>query len=378
MKQTRIKLSDKEINAEMLSIERRHNHEKDVLELARADLEQGIPREDIEKYLSRKYSLRQMQIYSDCLRNNFDEEVIGIICREDFNCHQMEEAYRVYNQFKDIEKLKKVVEGNDSIPDRMKATVNKCIEKTEQINSQKNVSKDNSNEESRRNVQSDEEVRQKLVDEISEKDKELVEKQDALNNSIRKVTLLNKELDSKNEQIKELNDTIYELQRMVRNKSDLLEDANDRINRLKDELNSSKMNTSKEQAEDKGDTETIKESAAMYESDKQAFGVPVYYSIPVMGGGERNIGMMEAEYTKKKSSGLKSLFSRICMKKKSHIDIVKLVSAGKLTQEQLAMIKNAMEKKLTEEQLVTLINSNLEPVRMKEVIEIAVMENEWE
>ena len=36
------------------------------------------------------------------------------------------------------------------------------------------------------------------------------------------------------------------------------------------------------------------------------------------------------------------------------------------------------EKKLTEEQLVTLINSNLEPVRMKEVIEIAVMENEWE
>lgn len=82
--------------------------------------------------------------------------------------------------------------------------------------------------------------------------------------------------------------------------------------------------------------------------------------------------------TVKKSMSFRKFFDKLCLRKKSHKDIVKLVADGRLSASQLSMIKVAMQRSITEKQLITLINSNLEPERMMEVIEIAVMENSWE
>ena len=67
--------------------------------------------------------------------------------------------------------------------------------------------------------------------------------------------------------------------------------------------------------------------------------------------------------------------SKLLFKKKSRADIVKLVASGNLVPDQLVQIKIAIERGLTEGQLVELINNNLAPDRMKEIIEIAVLEN---
>ena len=70
-----------------------------------------------------------------------------------------------------------------------------------------------------------------------------------------------------------------------------------------------------------------------------------------------------------------SLFARLSFKKKSRADIVKLVVSGDLVPAQLVQIKSAIEKGLTESQLVELINNNISAEKMKEIIEIAVLEN---
>ena len=65
----------------------------------------------------------------------------------------------------------------------------------------------------------------------------------------------------------------------------------------------------------------------------------------------------------------------LSFKKKSRADIVKLVASGDLVPAQLVQIKSAIEKGLTESQLVELINNNISAEKMKEIIEIAVLEN---
>ena len=76
-----------------------------------------------------------------------------------------------------------------------------------------------------------------------------------------------------------------------------------------------------------------------------------------------------------KTNGVVSLISKLCFKKKSRADIVKSDASGDMVPEQLIQIKCGIEKGLTEGQLVELINNNLSAEKMKEIIEIAVLEN---
>ena len=76
-----------------------------------------------------------------------------------------------------------------------------------------------------------------------------------------------------------------------------------------------------------------------------------------------------------KRKGIYLLVGRLGFEKKSTQDLVKLVAEEKLVAEQLIEIQNAMKKGLTEEQLVTLINNGVSAEQMREIIEIAVLEN---
>jgi hypothetical protein len=79
-----------------------------------------------------------------------------------------------------------------------------------------------------------------------------------------------------------------------------------------------------------------------------------------------------------KRKGIYLLVGRLGFEKKSKQDLVKLVAEEKLVAEQLIEIQNAMKKGLTEEQLVTLINNGVSAEQMREIIEIAVLENNME
>ena len=76
-----------------------------------------------------------------------------------------------------------------------------------------------------------------------------------------------------------------------------------------------------------------------------------------------------------KRKGIYLLVGRLGFEKKSKQDLVRLVAEGKLGTEQLIEIQNAMKQGLTEEQLVTLINNGVSAEQMREIIEIAVLEN---
>ncbi len=108
-----------------------------------------------------------------------------------------------------------------------------------------------------------------------------------------------------------------------------------------------------------------------------ANGIPVYYQIPIVDGTGNVVQRLPIERSVRKSSysGVASLFARLSFKKKSRADIVKLVASGDLVPAQLVQIKSAIEKGLTESQLVELINNNISAEKMKEIIEIAVLEN---
>ena len=79
--------------------------------------------------------------------------------------------------------------------------------------------------------------------------------------------------------------------------------------------------------------------------------------------------------TPSKQSGMYALAGKLAFKKKSRQDIVGMVASGRLNTAQLVQIKHAIERGLTEQQLVHLINSCVPPEQMKEIIEIAELEN---
>jgi hypothetical protein len=89
----------------------------------------------------------------------------------------------------------------------------------------------------------------------------------------------------------------------------------------------------------------------------------------------RVIQKVQIDRSESKSNGVIGLLSKLCFKKKSRADIVKLVASGDLAPAQLIQIKSGIEKGLTEGQLVELINNNVAAEKMKEIIEIAVLEN---
>ena len=71
-----------------------------------------------------------------------------------------------------------------------------------------------------------------------------------------------------------------------------------------------------------------------------------------------------------------AMFSRLCLRKRT--DIVRLLAEKDLSPEQLAQVRNAIEKGLTEKQLLVLINNKIPAEQMEEIIRIAVYENKMQ
>ena len=103
--------------------------------------------------------------------------------------------------------------------------------------------------------------------------------------------------------------------------------------------------------------------------------IPVQYVATFPGVQNQPPVQAVIERTQSKNTGMYTMLGKLAFKKKSKQDIVSLVASGDLTTEQLVQIRLAMEKELTEEQLLELIHSNASPDQMKEIIEIAVLEN---
>lgn len=126
--------------------------------------------------------------------------------------------------------------------------------------------------------------------------------------------------------------------------------------------------------------ETAINMASVPESFSQAkaiYGKPIYYAL-VHDGNGNVVQTMPMERINRKSNGCLAAMSKMLFKKKSRQDIVKLVASGELVPAQLIQVRSAIEKGLTEGQLLELIHNKVPAEQMKEIIEIAVLENSLE
>lgn len=380
-------LSKSEIGKHIDILKSGKRYSEEIIALIKDDLEYGFSKEQTELYLKSGYNIGQMRVYSECLRDGKSEEFISLIERTELTAPQMQIAFEFYKKGVPIATIEEVVARKET-PIAMKTAFGQFLEQIQTVKQEtatepeyvqelvkkmeEIVSKicfqekryDALNEKLTifESTKADEQIRENLVKENADKEQLLDDQQDKLNQANSAISRLREQLEFKN---KEMN--------RMSNRIETLED------KLLHATNVNVVTSSEQKREEEGNvqSEVKKEGAAMTQQTivTEPMGMPIFYQIPVVDMQGRVIQKVQIDRTESKSNGVIGVLSKLCFKKKSRADIVKLVASGDLAPAQLIQIKSGIEKGLTEGQLVELINNNVAAEKMKEIIEIAVLEN---
>lgn len=380
-------LSKSEIGKHIDILKSGKRYSEEIIALIKDDLEYGFSKEQTELYLKSGYNIGQMKVYSECLRDGKSEEFLSLIERTELTAPQMQIAFEFYKKGVPITTIEEVVARKET-PIDMKAAFGKFLEQIQTIKQEtatepeyvqelvkkmeEIVSKicfqdkryDALNEKLTvfESTKADEQIRENLVKENADKEQLLNDQQDKLNQANSAISRLREQLEFKDKEMNRMSNRIETLE------DKLLHATN---------VNAVTSSESKKEEERNVQSEIKKEGAAMTQQTivTEPMGIPIFYQIPVVDMQGRVIQKVQIERSESKSNGVIGLLSKLCFKKKSRSDIVKLVASGDLAPAQLIQIKSGIEKGLTEGQLVELINNNVAAEKMKEIIEIAVLEN---
>ena len=374
-----------------LQLLRNKHFSEDTIALVKSDYEYGLKEEEISLYLNKSYDIEQMKILSECLHKDVPKDVIDIIKNTKYSVHQMQVSLEFYEKGVPVQTIKEVMDKGEKpitmrrlyeevleqlnnvkeqIPEEseyVKALISQMDEVVAKINHQNErydaLNKKLSEIETSKD---DEEVRDRLVKENQDKDALINSQQNELNKASSTIARLRDDIEKKDKEMKRMGDRIESLE------DKLISVATE--NKKEAE---SKAEPQESQSVPQADKKMVDTVAVPQNMQAVANGIPVYYQIPVVDGTGNVVQRLPIERSVRKSSnsGVVSLFARLSFKKKSRADIVKLVASGDLVPAQLVQIKSAIEKGLTESQLVELINNNISAEKMKEIIEIAVLEN---
>ena len=374
-----------------LQLLRNKHFSEDTIALVKSDYEYGLKEEEISLYLNKSYDIEQMKILSECLHKDVPKDVIDIIQNTKYSVHQMQVSLEFYEKGVPVQTIKEVMDKGEKpitmrrlyeevleqlnkvkeqIPEEseyVKALISQMDEVVEKINHQNErydaLNKKLSEIETSKD---DEEVRERLVKENQDKDALINSQQNELNKASSTIARLRDDIEKKDKEMKRMGDRIESLEdKIISVATENKKEAE------------SKAEPQESQSVSQADKKMVDTVAVPQNMQAVANGIPVYYQIPVVDGTGNVVQRLPIERSVRKSSnsGVVSLFARLSFKKKSRADIVKLVASGDLVPAQLVQIKSAIEKGLTESQLVELINNNISAEKMKEIIEIAVLEN---
>lgn len=374
-----------------LQLLRNKHFSEDTIALVKSDYEYGLKEEEISLYLNKSYDIEQMKILSECLHKDVPKDVIDIIKNTKYSVHQMQVSLEFYEKGVPVQTIKEVMDKGEKpitmrrlyeevleqlnkvkkqIPEEseyVKALISQMDEVVAKINHQNErydaLNKKLSEIETSKD---DEEVRERLVKENQDKDALINSQQNELNKASSTIARLRDDIEKKDKEMKRMGDRIESLEdKIISVATENKKEAE------------SKAEPQESQSVSKADKKMVDTVAVPQNMQAVANGIPVYYQIPVVDGTGNVVQRLPIERSVRKSSnsGVVSLFARLSFKKKSRADIVKLVASGDLVPAQLVQIKSAIEKGLTESQLVELINNNISAEKMKEIIEIAVLEN---
>ena len=374
-----------------LQLLRNKHFSEDTIALVKSDYEYGLTEEEISLYLNKSYDIEQMKILSECLHKDVPKDVIDIIKNTKYSVHQMQVSLEFYEKGVPVQTIKEVMDNGEKpitmrglyeevleqlnkvkkqIPEEseyVKALISQMDEVVAKINHQNErydaLNKKLSEIETSKD---DEEVRERLVKENQDKDALINSQQNELNKASSTIARLRDDIEKKDKEMKRMGDRIESLEdKIISVATENKKEAE------------SKAEPQESQSVSQADKKMVDTVAVPQNMQAVANGIPVYYQIPLVDGTGNVVQRLPIERSVRKSSnsGVASLFAILSFKKKSRADIVKLVASGDLVPAQLVQIKSAIEKGLTESQLVELINNNISAEKMKEIIEIAVLEN---
>lgn len=383
-------LSNMQIARYIESLRKEMNFDDEVYGLVKSDLEDGLTQEQTEKYLDKNFNIGQMRVLSEAMHKGIPDELFNILHNYKLSGNQMRVSLEFYEKGVPVATIQEAVARGDKpvsmrrLYEEVLAQLSKAAEQYPQDSEyvkelitqmEKVVEKINYQEErydvlnkklsSIEVFKEDKEVTERLVRENEDKDGIINHQQDELNKASSTIARLRDDIERKEKEMERMRDRIESLEDKI------MSTASDH---KKAAENEKKAESSEVFAStDKKITETLADSQAVPPMHN---GIPVYYQIPVTDSHGRVVQQLPIERTGRKSSnGIAALFAKLSFKKKSRADIVKLVASGDLVPAQLVQIKSAIEKGLTEGQLVELINNNVSAEKMKEIIEIAVLEN---
>ena len=351
-------------------------YSKEVIDLVEADIEYGLTMEQTKLYLKRDIKYPQMKLLSQCLRKGADEAFIELLTKYDMSGYQIQVAIEFMEKGISIEDIETVIAKGEN-PLAMRKSFQTMLDKVKQIQANSDVSPDyvkglvKQIEEAVAKIQFQEE----RYDELNKKLK-------VFENSKKDEEVPEAELSGQQDQLNRANATIARLREQIDEKDKEMEKMQNRIDTLEDKLLEKAAGaTVKQEAPEKPEeskeplgNQTVFDEKPVAERPYQ---IPVFYQLPVVDANGRVIQHVQVERTVRKANegAFTVLLGKLGFMKKSRQDIVKLLASGDLVPAQLVQIRSAIEKGLTESQLVELINNNVSAEKMKEIIDIAVLEN---
>ena len=398
MEEKREPLSEMAIERKIQILRNKHM-DSEVIALVKSDYEYGLTDDEIGLYLNKSYDIEQMKVLSKCLHKGVSEELLTLLKDSRMAAPKMQTALDYYEKGVPIDAIREVVQKDDTAVNMrrmfdvvleklnkakeqmpqdleyVKSLVAQMDEVVAKINHQNErydaLNKKLSEIETSKD---DEEVRERLVKENQDKDALINSQQNELNKASSTIARLRDDIEKKDKEMKRMSERIESLEDKI------IGIATDNMKAAEVKNDAGKTENAEDVAdtkEDRTDKKTVDTVAVPQNMQAVANGIPVYYQIPVVDGTGNVVQRLPIERSVRKSSnsGVASLFARLSFKKKSRADIVKLVASGDLVPAQLVQIKSAIEKGLTETQLIELITNNISAEKMKEIIEIAVLEN---
>ena len=378
-------------------IKNANRFQDDVYLLVEEDLTFGLEKDQIDLYLKKNFKLSQMKVLSSYLRKGIDVEFVELVANHpELTGYQVQVALDFFQKGVPIATIESSV-GNKSNVAEMKELFQSVLEKAKaarvgaedapayvkEMMEQMAASIEKIQYQEQRydelnkkltifeSTKRDEEVRDNLLQKYNDAESLLNSQQNKLNQADSSIARLREQITDKEKEMKRMQTRIDTLEDKLLARADKPE---------KDTPVVAKKAIADSEPEDT----TVKEekqaasniTAPIPEMFTGSNAIPVYYQMPVVDAQGRMVQRVPVEKIIRKSeTGVAALIGRLGFKKKSRQDIVKLVASGDLVPAQLIQIKTGMERGLTEGQLVELINNNVSAEKMKEIIEIAVLEN---
>ena len=378
-------------------IKNANRFEDDVYLLVEEDLTFGLEKDQIDLYLKKNFKLSQMKVLSSYLRKGIDVEFVELVANHpELTGYQVQVALDFFQKGVPIATIESSV-GNKSNVAEMKELFQSVLEKAKAARVGAEDAPAYVKEMMEQMAASIEKIQyqEQRYDELNKKltiFESTKRDEEVRDNLLQKYNDAESLLNSQQNNLNQADSTIARLREQITDKEKEMKRMQTRIDTLEDKLlaradkpeKDTPVVAKKAIADSEPEDTTVKEekqaasniTAPIPEMFTGSNAIPVYYQMPVVDAQGRMVQRVPVEKIIRKSeTGVAALIGRLGFKKKSRQDIVKLVASGDLVPAQLIQIKTGMERGLTEGQLVELINNNVSAEKMKEIIEIAVLEN---